>query len=219
MRTLKILALPVLMLPLIGSTCTADKLVTLSIGFPTTARFVAEGSTNQHDDSQIVDVKTDLDIEGALADADIDVNDLEDDAVKIVQVFYRVIQPDQVANRTIVNGDLTVSMVDDQDQVISGPFVAVNGFSFPAGIGNVANPTEWIDITPELGTDGVTFMNQFLVDCLQELKGTGPGPASGRFRYDVSGTSAPPMTETYFEWEIKFVFQGTVQKQFEVPFG
>ncbi|MEZ5065616.1 MAG: hypothetical protein R3B81_12860 [bacterium] len=218
MKTIAKVALPILSVMLMAATCSNEQIVTLSLGFPTVARFIATGEVNFHDDSQIVNVTEDLDIEGALDDADIDINDLEDDAIKIVQVLYRVIQPDVVANRIITNTLVEVVPVDAGNNDIGSPAVLITGYTMPAGSGNVPNPEEWIDITNVIGTDGINLMNDYLLETVQGLKGNGPGPVNDSFRYHVRGTSAPP-TETNFEWEVKLVFQGTVQKSFDVPFS
>ena len=213
MKNLKNLLLLALMFPFLGATCAEDKLVSLSLGFPTTARFIAEGEISQHNDTQIVDVKADIDLATELDNADIDPNDLDPDAIKVVQVFYRVIQPDPTPNRTIENAFLEVIEAGSG----GAPAVLVSGFSFPAGTGNVGGPTAWIEITDLLGAGGIALLNGFLEDCVTELQG-GPA-ANASFQYTVQGDSAPSDVETNFQWEIKVVFQGTVQKTFEVPFG
>lgn len=218
MKNVKNLLLLALMFPFLGATCAEEKLVSLSLGFPTTARFVAEGEINQHNDTDIVDVKAEIDLAAELENADVDPNDLDPDAIKVVQIFYRVIQPDPTPNRTIENGSLEVVAVDASDNPIGAPAVLVSGFSAPAGTGNVGDPTAWIDITNLIGAGGLALLNGFLEDCVTELQG-GPAPANTSFQYTVTGDSAPGNVETNFQWEIKIVFQGTVQKEFEVPFG
>ena len=127
MKNLKNLLLLALMFPFLGATCAEDKLVSLSLGFPTTARFIAEGELNVHNDTQIVDVKAEIDLATELDNADIDPNDLDPDAIKVVQVFYRVIQPDPTPNRTIENAFLEVIEAGSG----GAPAVLVSGFSFP----------------------------------------------------------------------------------------
>ena len=213
MKILRLIALPLLMLPLIGSTCSEEKLVTLSIGFPTIAQFIASGELNTHEDSDIVDVKNDIDIAGELESAGIDPQTLDDDAVKIIQIFYRIVQADPEGTREIVNGELEVVEVDPNDNEIGPPVITAQGFSAAAGA-----VTDWIDITAHFTDPGIAYFNAFLADCVREIKGTGP-PVNGRFKYTVRGDSNPGNVETDFVWEIKIVFQGTFQKQFDVVFG
>jgi hypothetical protein len=208
------LVLLVASLPLLGSTCTEEKIVEIVIGFPTTVRLVASGSTNTHFDQDTIDVKADLDIEGALDDAGVDPADLTD--VNVAQVFYRVVQPDMNdPNRTIENGSLTVA------RVIGGtpqaPAVLVSGWSMNAGSANVADPTAWIDITADIGAPGIALLNQFMDECVTELNG-GPAVVDPEIQYTVSGDSVDPNIATDFEYEIKVVFQTVIPQNYEVPF-
>jgi hypothetical protein len=201
-------------MPLLGSTCTDEKIVDLVIGFPTTVRLVAEGETNTHMDSDTIDVKADLDIPGALDDAGVDPSELTD--VTVSEVFYRVIQPDtNDPNRTIENGSLTVARVIGG--VPQAPAVLVSGWSMNAGSANVADPNAWIDITADIGAPGIALLNQFLDECVTELNG-GPPVTNPEIQYTVSGDSIDPAIATLFEYEIKVVFQSVIPQSFEVPF-
>ncbi|HMB69220.1 MAG TPA: hypothetical protein VKU85_07900 [bacterium] len=201
-------------LPLFGGTCTDEKVVEIVIGFPTTVRLVAEGEMNTHMDTDTVDIKADLDIPGALDDADVDPADLTD--ITVAQVFYRVVQPDtNDPNRTIVNGNLTVARV--VGGVPQAPAVLVSGWSMNAGSANVADPTAWIDITADIGAPGIALLNQLLDECVAELNGGLP-VLNPEIQYSVSGDSNDPAIATLFEYEIKVVFQTVIPQTYEVPF-
>lgn len=213
-RTLPALVLLLASLPLLGSTCTEEKVVDLVIGFPTTVTVVAEGELNTHFDSGTVDLKTGLDIAAELDDADVDPADLT--AIRLVQVEYRVISPDAGdPNRTITNGTLTVARVVNGTP--QAPAVLVTGWTMPAGNANVADPKAWIDITSDLGSAGIALLNQYLVECVTALQG-GPPVANPLIHYEVSGDSTDPAIATSFRYEIRLVFQTVVGKTFEVPF-
>jgi hypothetical protein len=201
-------------LPLLGGTCTEEKLVDLVIGFPTTVRLEASGELNTHFDMDTIDLKADLDIATELDDAGIDPADLTD--VNVSQVFYRVIQPDAGdPNRMITNGNLTVARVIGG--VPQAPAVLVSNWSMPAGASNVVDPNAWIDITSTIGSAGIALLNQLMDECVTELNG-GPAVTDPEIEYTVSGDSSDPAIATAFEYEIKIVFQTVVQETFEVPF-
>jgi hypothetical protein len=226
-------ALLLLALPILGGTCTEEKAVDLVIGFPTTVRFQASGSTNQVTfQSAGIDLVADLDIEAALDDAGVDVNDIDTDAatrttdIKVSQVFYRVIVPDAVANRQIVNADLRVGRVDAATQQIIGGGtgqVLIQNWCGNAGVGNVADPQAWIDVTNLLasgapGTTGLDPLNDYLYDLVIFLQ-TGTPVPNPEIKYAFSGQSTPTGSPTLFEYEVKIVFQGVITETFEVPFG
>ena len=202
----KWLLLPALVLPLTAGTCTSDKVVEFVIGTPTTVEFLATGSVNTYDDTNTVNVKEDLDLENALDDADLDVNDVEE--IQLVQVFYRVTVPE--AGRSITNGALEFTRLGAADP---GPHLVVSGFT-----ADMSAATDWIDLTTDL-QPGLTQVNDFLEECLAELKGTGPPVTAGTFEYHVSGNSIPASVPTNFQWEVKLVIQVVATRELEVPFG
>ncbi|MGQ0720075.1 MAG: hypothetical protein ACT4PE_00735 [Candidatus Eiseniibacteriota bacterium] len=225
-NSLQAVALVLAALPLLGGPCVEEKVIELVIGFPTTVRIEASGSQNVINfQSADIDLKADMDIEGALDDAGIDVNDVGTDAatqtadVKVSQIFYRVIQPDAVANRQITNASLRVARLDAAGVPIpGGDQVLVTGWSNPAGVGNVADPTAWIDITNIIGVGGLNLLNTYMYDLIVCLQ-TGTPITNPNIRYQYSGTSSPTGQATLFEYEIKIVFQGIIPQTFDVPFG
>jgi hypothetical protein len=216
----KLLALSVATIPLMGESCTKDKVVELVIGFPSTVHLIAEGTINDKDGvftDDVVQLKDELDVAGALEDAGIDVATLDADAIKLVQVFYRIIQPDAVANRAIESSTLHVQRVSGTGTPIGSPDVLVADFSAPAGSGNVADPEAWIDVTSLIGASGLALLNEYLSDCIRFLQGV-PFPNPG-VRFQWQGISTPTDQATLFEYEVKAVFQGTFPQEFKVPFG
>lgn len=199
----KILLLPALVLPLTAGTCTSDKLVELVIGLPTEAEFIASGEINTHSDTQDVDVRQDLDVEGELEEADVDPADI--DELSVVQIFYKITVPE--AGRTIDDGFLEFERLG-----IVGTHLLVSGFS-----ADIGTATDWIDITDHL-QPGIDEINDFLAEYLVELQG-GQAVTNTTFRYTISGDSNPAATETNFQWRVKIVIQAVTAKEFEIPFG
>lgn len=204
LRTL--LLVPALALALTAGTCTSDKIVELVIGVPTTAEFIASGDVNTYDDTQTVDVKEDLDLESELDDAGIDPADVHE--VQLVQVFYRITQPE--AGRSITDGALEFTR---PGAASPGPHLVISGFTADASAA-----TDWIDVS-ELLQPGINQINDFLAEYLAELKGTGPPVSNTTFEYHVSGNSIPASTPTDFRWELKLVIQVVGEREFTVPFG
>ena len=200
----RILLLPALALPLTAGTCTEEKIVDLVIGLPTTATFLADGELNVHFDEALVDVKEDLDIAGALEDADLEASDIE--TIQIVQIFYRVSRPE--AGRSIENGELQFTRVGAP----GGSHLLVSGVD-----ADMSAVTDWIDVTDKL-QPGINEINAFLDECVAELQG-GPPVVNTQFLYEVSGDSVPGEVPTDFEWQVKIVIQAVAKGEFEIPFG
>ncbi len=200
---LKIGAAGLLMLPVLGATCTEEKVVDIIIGTDIQGEFIAEGELNTHSDTDTINIKEAFDVEGALADAGIDANDIDADALKVSRVYYRITIPE--AGRSIENTSLTVS------RGAGSPAVLVSGFSADAG-----SVTDWIDITTYLGADGVDLLNTMAFDCVTELQGGAP-LTEPTITYVVTGDSVPGAVETNFQWAVKVEFQGKLMQEFELP--
>jgi len=208
-------------LPLLGAPCTEEKIVDVVIGFTTTLQLIASGSTNTFTSTGTVDLKSDLDLATELSDAGVDAATLTPGDIQIAQVFYRVTQPDVVANRTITNGNLQISRLDDGTglPLAGADHVALaTGWSGPAGTGNVPSTTAWTDITADLSPAGVAILNQYVADLIAELQGGAPA-VNTMIQYDVSGDSTPTNQATSFHYEVKILFQGAIPQEYEVPFG
>ncbi len=136
-KYIKVGLLPLLTLPLMGESCTEEKVVSLSVGVDTTAEFIAQGSENWHDDTDVIDVKEQTDLADVLDDNDIDPNDVE--SIKVSRVFYKITVPDPVAGREIVDGDVAIERVGVQTSSI------ISNFSGPADA-----VTDWIEVTRPL---------------------------------------------------------------------
>jgi hypothetical protein len=202
-RIIQVGLLPILALPLMGESCTEEKLVSLSIGVDTTAEFLAEGSQNWHDDTDQIDFKNEVDIAAALDDADVDPNDVE--SIKVSRIYYRITVPDPVSTRMIEDGDVSVERIN------VGTHPIITNFSGPAGA-----VTDWIEVTHLVNADGIEMVNDFMVECLAELQG-GPPVGDGIFEYHVDGISTPADISTGFQWEIKVSFSVVANETFDVP--
>ncbi|MBZ0270269.1 hypothetical protein K8I85_19115 [bacterium] len=189
---------------LLGADCMEDKIVDLILTASAEAEFQATGEINFHDDSDTVDLKAEIDLASLLADYEIDPADLDPDALKLSKILYRVVVPE--AGRSIDGCELTV-----QRQGAASPGILVTGFS-----ASMAGVTDWIDITPLLGAAGVTMINDFLEDCIAEVKG-GPVVTDSEFTYHVTGTSNPQDDPSNFTWAVKIQLQGTVPTTFNLP--
>src|SRR5438552_1760093 len=110
-----------------------DRIVELAVGGSTAVAFTTHGEINTIDNSGTVNILDDLDVPKILEDAGVSA----DSVVSIVfsGVDYRVTSPDPQADRTITNGNVTISRGGN------GPFPLVTGFSAGAGTGNAV--TEW----------------------------------------------------------------------------
>jgi hypothetical protein len=202
-RIIQVGLLPILALPLMGESCTEEKLIAMSIGVDTTAEFLAEGTENFHSDSGQIDVKNDFDIAGALDDADVDPNDVE--SIKVSRVYYRITVPDAEPTRMIENANVSIERIN------VGSSQPIANFSGAAGAA-----TDWIEITKDVDASGITILNDFMAECLAELQG-GPPVAESVFEYSVNGVSTPIEIPTLFQWEIKVSFSVKAGRTFEVP--
>src|SRR6187455_679037 len=96
--------LPLLALPLMGDSCTEDKVIFIAVGLDTTAGFIASGELNVHDDTKTIDVKEDLDLANNLDENDIDAEDIQ--SIKVSRVYYRVTVPEP--GRSIEDGNVEI---------------------------------------------------------------------------------------------------------------
>ena len=193
--------LPLFAIPLMGDSCTEDKLIFIAVGLDTTAGFIASGELNVHDDQKTIDVKEDLDLEESLDDADIDPEDIQ--SVKVSRVYYRVTKPE--AGRTIENGNVEILRE-------GGAFVPlIAGFN-----GDGSQATDWIEITSLLQPQAVNLLNDFMQELLTELQGGAP-VTNSQFTYHVTGNSIPADVPTNFEWELKVSFTVQAEQEVEVP--
>jgi hypothetical protein len=195
--------LPLLAIPLMGDSCTEEKVIFLAVGVDTTAGFIASGETNIFLDEETIDVKENLDLAANLDDAGVDPEDIQE--IKVSRVFYRVTVPEP--GRVITDGTVTV----DRNGDTGTSEVLIDNFAGDAGA-----VTDWIDITEKLGSGAVTLLNTFLAECLNELK-TGTPVTNTSFTYEVSGTSNPVGDATNFEWELKVSFLVKAEETLDLP--
>jgi hypothetical protein len=194
--------LPLLALPLMGDSCTEDKVIFIAVGLDTTAGFIASGVTNEIDDTKTIDVRDDLDLANNLDENDIDPEDIS--VIKVSRIYYRVTVPE--AGRAIVSGDVTISR-----DGVTGPLPLVSGFS-----GDASQVTDWIEITDLLQAPAVNELNDFMQEMLNELKGGAPVTTT-QWTYNVTGTSTPVEDPTNFEWELKVSFAVQAEQEVELP--
>jgi hypothetical protein len=193
--------LPLLALPLMGDSCTEDKVIFIAVGLDTTAGFIASGELNIHDDTKTIDVKEDMDLATVLDDNDIDAQDIQ--SVKVSRVYYRVTVPE--AGRSIENGNVEILRQ-------AGSFVPlVTGFN-----GDGSASTDWIEITSLLQPQAVNLLNDFMQELLNEQQ-TGVPVTNTQFTYHVTGNSIPADVPTNFQWELKVSFSIQAEQEVEVP--
>jgi hypothetical protein len=194
--------LPLLALPLMGDSCTEDKVIFIAVGLDTTAGFIASGELNIHDDTKTIDVKEDMDLETVLDDNDIDPEDIE--SVKVSRVYYRVTVPE--AGRSIENGNVEILR-----NGVTSSVPLITGFSGDGSAG-----TDWIEITNLLQPQAVNLLNDFMQELLNELQGGAP-VSNTLFTYHVTGNSIPADVPTNFQWELKVSFNVQAEQEVEVP--
>ncbi len=198
--------LPLLLLcalPFLGSTCTEEKVIYLSVGLDTTAGFMARGDINSYSGVDTVDVGPEIDLAATLDDYGIDMADVQ--WIKVSRVFYRIMTPE--AGRSIVNGEVTVQRVN-----VSGDILFLDQLE-PV---DCSVRTDWIEITDKLQAPGVTVLNGIMTDILAAER-VGTTAANTTIRYGVSGQSLPSDVGTNFDWEIKVSFIAQVASEGDYP--
>jgi hypothetical protein len=198
--------LPLLLLctlPFLGSTCTEEKVIYLSVGLDTTAGFMARGDINNYSGSDTVDVGPEIDLRATLDDYGIDLADVQ--WIKVSRVFYRIAMPE--AGRSIVNGEVTVQRVN-----VSGDILFVDQME-PV---DCSVRTDWIEITDKLQAPGVTLLNGIMADILAAER-AGATAANTTIQYGVSGQSLPSAVGTNFDWEIKVSFIAQIASEGDYP--
>lgn len=198
--------LPLLLLcalPFLGSTCTEEKVIYLTVGLDTTAGFMARGDLNSYDDADTIDVGPEIDLAATLDDYGIDLADVE--WIKVSRVYYRIMKAE--AGRSIVNGEVTVQRVG-----VTGDILFVDQME-PVDCSAV---TGWIEVTDKLQASGVGLLNTVMADILAAELG-GFTPANTTVRYGVTGQSLPGNVGTDFDWEIKVSFIVQVRTEDEYP--
>lgn len=162
-----------------------DRIVELAVGASTTATFVASGETNFHDETNVIDLDTDINLNQVLADNGVDASEVKD--IKLAGVSYRVTVPE--AGRSITGGTVTIQRGAGAATSLVTSFGA-----------DCSKTTGWI--TVPLNAAGVTLVNGILADLLAEAKTGTPAPNTV-VTYHVNGASVPAATPTNFTWEFK----------------
>lgn len=185
-----------------GSSCPTipqieERVVELAVGGSTALTFVAEGVINTYDDSETINLATQLDLASMIEDAGIDVDQVT--GIKLSGVSYRVTVPDPAPGRSISDANVTV-------QREGGP-VEPLVTSFGTSVNSVTSFT-----TAPLDPAGVAVLNGVLSDLLASLQ-NGTPLANPSVTCAVTGTSNPTDAETNFTWQLKvdLSIKGTVQ--------
>jgi hypothetical protein len=164
-----------------------EKTVQLATTGSTVLSFVAQGELNTHNDTQSVNLNTDVDLIGLLDKAGIDVSDVKD--IKLSGVSYRVTKKDPTSNREIQNGNVTVTRGSTTQPIIADFDVVVN------------NVTDWT--TAPVTQAGVDLINTLLGDMLAAVQ-NGTGVVTNPvLTFTVTGDSVPGNIATDFTYEIK----------------
>jgi hypothetical protein len=193
--------LPLLALPLMGESCTEDKVIFIAVGLDTTAGFIGSGELNVHDDTKTIDVMEDLDLDNVLDENDIDPDDIQ--SIKVSRVYYRVTVPE--AGRSIENGNVEILRE-------GGSFVSlISGFN-----GDGSQATDWVEITQLLQPQAVNLLNDFMQEVLTGIQNEIP-VTNTLFTYHVTGNSIPVDVPTNFEWDLKVSFAVQAEQKVEMP--
>jgi hypothetical protein len=185
----KIGLLGLMLIPLVGSTCTEEKTVEFVVNEESYARFTAQGDKNVDLGSDTVDLKDDLDLREIALD-----NGVNPDSIRAVTfrgLCAKIDTADVVQDRA-VTGNLEVTFGNRPTQTLG----SVTGFSAGA-------VTDWIDITENVTEAGVAEINRLLADCLAEAQTNGPPATDTSIFYQWIGTAPPTNQPTYFVWSVK----------------
>ena len=176
-----------------------DRVVELAVGGTTVVEFVSNGTVNNHDERDTVNVLNGFNLGQILADAGIDVSNVSNIALSGVE--YRVTVADPNAGRQIVNGNVTIARDG------SGELTLISGFNAAAGA-----VTGWKVAPLDPGGAAVTEINAMLNDIRTELP-LSPPPNLTTLTYHLTGQSLPALIATNFTWEvkIKITITGTVK--------
>lgn len=176
-----------------------DRIVELAVGGSTVVEFVSNGTINNHDETNTVDVLSGFNLGQILFDAGIDVSKVTNIALSGVE--YRVKVADPQAGRQIVNGNVTISRNG------GSALTLISGFNAAAGA-----VTGWQVAPLDPGGTAVTEINAMLNEILNALPGNPPTSAT-TLTYHVTGQSLPANIGTNFTWEmkVKITITGTVQ--------
>jgi len=176
-----------------------DRVVELAVGGSTVVEFVSNGTVNQHDETNTVNVLEGFNLAQILADAGIDVSNVTNIALSGVE--YRVTVADPQAGRQIVNGNITIA------RGLSGELTLLSGFNAAADA-----VTGWQVAPLDPGGAAVTEINAMLNDIRTELP-LSPPPELTTITCHVTGQSLPLgiPTNFTFEMKVKITITGTVQ--------
>lgn len=206
--------LGLLLVPLLGSTCTKEKAIDFVVIGESQASFEARGSVNVDLGSEAYDLKEDLDLRQIAMEYGVDPEKIQGATFR--QLFVRITKPDENSPDRSVTGDLTIQFRDLGSPPLPPRPVAELGSvsDFPANA-----VTEWQDVTDRVSEPGVDEINAFLARCLAELRD--PSGASDATHTEVfyqwTGTSDPSGVETNFDWQAKVVLNVIATVDAEIP--
>jgi len=164
-----------------------DRIVELAVGGSAAVEFVASGTSSVYAQTNTFDF-ADIELQQILADADVDLSDVENGDIRLAGVSYRVTVPDPESTRRITSGTIRITRDGDSER----PFVT--NFTLDPVNGATGYRTATLD------TAGVRVINNLLVELLAEAKG-GTIASNTGVMYRVNGTSSPDGVD--FTWELK----------------
>jgi hypothetical protein len=177
-----------------------DRVVELAVGGSTTATFTITGSATAADETDVVDIATEIDVAGILEDAGIDVSNVTH--IALSGIAYRISRADADASREILNGNITIQRgagaVENLVTGFSGSPGATSGFT-----------------TVTLAPAGVAVVNGILDDVRTAL----PGPAANtvttfHLTGDMTSNGGNPAN---FDIEVKVTISITGTIEVSVP--
>ena len=177
-----------------------DRVVELAVGGSTTATFTITGSDTQADETDVVDIASEIDVAGILEDAGIDASNVTH--IALAGISYRIVRADADPSREILNGNITIQRGAGSVENL------VTGFSAsPGATSGFTNVT--------LDPAGVAVVNGILDDVRTSL----PNPAANtvttfHLTGDMTSNSGNPAD---FDVEIKVTISITGTIEVSVP--
>jgi len=178
-----------------------DRVVELAVAGVTTAVFTVQGSNTAVDETQVVDVGVELDLQQILDDAGIDVSQVT--KISLAGVAYRIVRADPDPTREITNGTITIQrgLLGTIENLVTAFSAAPGALS---GFQNVA-----------LDAAGVGVVNTLLGEILAALPGA---PANPTVTFHLTGNSSSASGNTTdFEFELKITISITGTVNVSVP--
>jgi len=177
-----------------------DRIVELAVAGTTSTTFTVNGSATAADETDIIDVGSELDLAGVLADNGIDVSNVTH--IALSGIAYRITRADADPTRAVSGGTITIQREGGSVQNLVTSFSASPGST--SGFTNVT-----------LDPNGVAVVNTMLADILAALPGAPANPhATFHLTGNMTSTSGNPAD---FDVEIKITVSITGTINVSVP--